>query len=525
MTDNPFKIGRRQAITLTIALSALAGAAHAQWSDDSTMHVTVADGDGEQVQPKVAASPDGGSYVSWFSSVSGYDVRLQRLDADGNEMWAHNGILIADRGFSSTQDYDLAVDTSGHAVLTFRDDRFTGTQISVQRVAPDGSTPWGANGIQFANGTDFVASPDIAITSDGGSVVAWGNESDTHLAGIASDGTVQWNSTIAHPSGGTALVASMHGADNGSVIISWVQYTSFLGPKHLYAQKIDSTGAEAWASRVAIYDGGSLQFGNFPEFIGDGFGGALFSWYDTANGLNVYAQRLAPDGTEMYPHNGASVSTNPRQRVAPTIAFYPENGLTGVAWVELDNNQGSSGIYAQMLDDSGNRMLGDSGVVVSAIDSNESGSPRAHMLEGNLAVLWVENNGAFGQDRVLARGIDALGGDVFAGTVEIASDLAMRSRLTSTLNYDRDMVFGAWQIGDFGVADIQTHNLNSDGSIGAIPECVADFTDDGELDIFDVFAFLNAFNAADPIADFTGDGAFDIFDVFAFLDAFNAGCP
>jgi len=56
-------------------------------------------------------------------------------------------------------------------------------------------------------------------------------------------------------------------------------------------------------------------------------------------------------------------------------------------------------------------------------------------------------------------------------------------------------------------------------------ECLADFTGDGELDIFDVFAFLDAFNASDPLADLTGDGVYDIFDVFAYLGLFNAGCP
>lgn len=55
--------------------------------------------------------------------------------------------------------------------------------------------------------------------------------------------------------------------------------------------------------------------------------------------------------------------------------------------------------------------------------------------------------------------------------------------------------------------------------------CRADFTGDGVLDIFDVFAFLDAFNTGDSAADITGDGALDIFDVFAFLDLFNAGCP
>ncbi len=55
--------------------------------------------------------------------------------------------------------------------------------------------------------------------------------------------------------------------------------------------------------------------------------------------------------------------------------------------------------------------------------------------------------------------------------------------------------------------------------------CVADITGDGVLDFFDVSAFLNAYNAMDPVADMTGDGIFDFFDVSAFLNAYNAGCP
>lgn len=55
--------------------------------------------------------------------------------------------------------------------------------------------------------------------------------------------------------------------------------------------------------------------------------------------------------------------------------------------------------------------------------------------------------------------------------------------------------------------------------------CPADFTGEGELDFFDVSAFLAAFAAMDPAADFTGEGDFDFFDVSAFLTAFAAGCP
>ena len=58
------------------------------------------------------------------------------------------------------------------------------------------------------------------------------------------------------------------------------------------------------------------------------------------------------------------------------------------------------------------------------------------------------------------------------------------------------------------------------------PACSpADLNADGELNFFDVSAFLSAFAAQDLAADFNGDGLFNFFDVSAFLSAFGAGCP
>lgn len=55
--------------------------------------------------------------------------------------------------------------------------------------------------------------------------------------------------------------------------------------------------------------------------------------------------------------------------------------------------------------------------------------------------------------------------------------------------------------------------------------CPADLNGDGDLNFFDVSAFLGAFATMDPIADFTGDGLYNFFDVSAFLTAFSMGCP
>lgn len=47
----------------------------------------------------------------------------------------------------------------------------------------------------------------------------------------------------------------------------------------------------------------------------------------------------------------------------------------------------------------------------------------------------------------------------------------------------------------------------------------------GELNFFDVSAFLSAYTALDPVADFNDDGLFNFFDVSGFLSAYSMGCP
>lgn len=47
----------------------------------------------------------------------------------------------------------------------------------------------------------------------------------------------------------------------------------------------------------------------------------------------------------------------------------------------------------------------------------------------------------------------------------------------------------------------------------------------GQLDFFDVSAFLTLFSEEDPSADLVNDGVFDFFDVSQFLTVFGAGCP
>ncbi len=110
----------------------------------------------------------------------------------------------------------------------------------------------------------------------------------------------------------------------------------------------------------------------------------------------------------------------------------------------------------------------------------------------------------------LIQGFDQISPDQF---VEISSHLYTIDPASGASN-DLGVVEGD------GTWDAVT--LVVDEGAGA---CPADLTGDGELNFFDVSAFLNAYASSDPIADFTGDGLYDFFDVSAFLGAYNAGCP
>lgn len=78
-------------------------------------------------------------------------------------------------------------------------------------------------------------------------------------------------------------------------------------------------------------------------------------------------------------------------------------------------------------------------------------------------------------------------------------------------------------------ADLVAMTSSSSGFVVlyALEECVPcepDLTDDGILDAYDVFRFIEHFTSEDPVADLNQDGRLDFYDVTAFIVSFRAGC-
>jgi len=467
-----------------VLLAAGAAPALAVWSSDPAVNLVIADGASEQVQAKVVPRADGGCYVSWFdNSTGGYDVRLQRLSATGDELWPHNGILVADRNYSSTVDYGLAIDADGNALVAFNDDSQATERIVVAKIDPDGNPLWGTPGIAVSASSAFLASPKVAATSDGDVVVAWFQDPDTVLQRLDAAGTEQWahgGIALAH-SGDSFLLADLQAADAGAVIASWVRYVTFQGDKHLWAQKLDATGSVLWgAGHVQVFDlaGGSLQFGNFPAFLPDGSGGAVFAWYTSTPALQVRAQRILANGTEAFAHNGVELSTDSsRLRVDPSVAFDPASANLYAFWTEEDQLQSQRGLWGQALDGGGAPLWGPAGQELVPLGSADISEVSALPAPGGALVAWSETLG-FDQEPIHAARLDADGAYVWNPAFVDLKVLATGTlRMAATIVSDGSGVF-VWSDGE-STWDLKGQNLNLDGTLG-VPGLFADGFESGD---------------------------------------------
>ncbi len=447
----------------------------AQWSSDPMQNLGIAVKQDEQVQPKVRPTADGGCYVSWFDNDPtgmppfGYDVDLQRLDANGVAQFPTGGIRLADLGLSSTQDYGLDVDADGNALLSFLDDRRGGHIIvTVMKVNPAGEQLFGKHGREVSRSLGFTGNPKVAATSDGSVVAGWIEDSNLKFQKLSADGVKLWGAngiTITPPAGTSYSLADLHGSDDGSMIASWVSAAGFTSPKHLLANKIDPDGMLVWgANHVAVFDSGSLQFGNFPAFVTDGAGGAVFGWYQVSP-LQSLAQHIRADGSEAFPHNGAPGSTNTaHDQVNPAVSYDQATESTYLFWDEiLEGPLTNEGVSGQKFAADGAVQWSAFGVVVQPFTSSAVLGVESVFTPAGPMVIW-SSEAAFSQAMITGAKLDPSGAFLCA-PFPVSSILSSKSRLDFTLSTNG---FGllVWSDGRADGGDIYAQDIKPDCSLG-----------------------------------------------------------
>ena len=462
------------AMTLALCLSA---SAWGQWSTDPQHNSAVANVAGaSQVQPQITSRADGHWWISWFAlhpqgtPPLGYGVYLQRLGPDGKEQFVHQGIEVARLGLSSTEDYGLATDLQGNALLAYQDDRLPAapTAITASKLDSSGNLLWNSMTAYFGH------SPRVAVLPDGQSMVGWTVDRNAlRLRKLDALGQPVWRTPRGQPldyilfePNVSYQLADLQATPDGSVIFSFVRASGASGTRQLYANKMSPGGQLLWGpGHARIFEGGSLQQGHFPRFVADGTGGAVFAWYSVAPQLQVFAQQVLANGQLAFAPDGVPVSTDLRQaRVSPSVSYQPGSGETTVFWTELDSAaaQSQRAVYAQKLDARGVRQWGEGGRALQPLAAQGITDLRSATVPGGTLAFWVQSGA---QPSIQGIKLDAAGAPLCA-QFAVSTRAADKSRLTSGVAPSGQALLAWQEPGATQGSDIYTQAVRADCTLG-----------------------------------------------------------
>lgn len=406
------------------------GPAHAQWTTDVSLNTTVRAVEVIDISSHlVAEGPDGSTYVSWFENGSGnYQLRMQRLDAEGVRMWPDSGLVVsAFPQNSAIFRYDLESDRFGNAIVAFQDERTGTLDIVAYSIDPDGVFLWGADGVELHTDGSTGIGPSVAGLRNGNVVVAWStSDSPGRIAFqlVAPDGTllVAPAIEISAPTR-VSRPAPVATSDGGFILQYEVEGENFLAPATMIAERYDEAGEAVWPDPVQVSSKTVSGF-FFPQPASDGQDG-LYLAFDTGNPINanlsdVYVQRVRSDGSLWSVEGTRMDNSNTTQKFTAGKGFAwisDDEGLM-VPLQVTDISQGQSMLGVQRVDTAGALPLGPAvtmglfgSTYVSPVDISSTGD----------GALIIQSSVSLGQDLLQAKRVDLTGASVWSPAVQSVS--------------------------------------------------------------------------------------------------------
>ncbi|HEX5133250.1 MAG TPA: T9SS type A sorting domain-containing protein [Candidatus Krumholzibacteria bacterium] len=318
-----------------------------QWTADG---VAVCTENNSQDFHEVATDLAGGAVVVWLDhreSVNNPDIFAQRVDADGQLLWAAGGVPIAGGG-GQRYALDVITDGSGGAFMTWTDTRSGDYDVFASRITGAGATPWTISGVAVSTAVSPRQDPSITTDGAGGILVAFRESDDIYAQRLDGSGGRLWTVSGAPVCQAAAVQMEPRIASDGAggAIIAWQDNSSTFD---IYAQRIDNTGSQQWTTNgIAISVATGIQ--RHVRIAPDGVGGAIMTWEDGRAGpvtTDIYAMRTDYDGTLHGTLNGTPICAAVHNQLLPIIASNGFGGAT-IAWYDLRSGQ-SYDIYVQQL--------------------------------------------------------------------------------------------------------------------------------------------------------------------------------
>lgn len=258
-----------------------------------------------------------GVIVAWtdvrYAFTTGVDLFAQRLDSAGAVKWDSAGVALSPKGsyLQSQKNAQLVSDGSGGAIYAW-EQSYSGSSshACAGHINAAGNLTWISTSDSVGIRVDSVASTgqeNISMTPGGSgtAIMTWSDGANyTYAQKIASDGSLPWGAfpvSIASNTSGEVLTTD----GNGGVILAWAE--GLQNGVNIFAQHVNSNGQSVWSNATYGTGGNPVSttpstYQSHPVIVSDDAGGAIVAWYDlrasTYGGpYDLYAQHIGSNGS------------------------------------------------------------------------------------------------------------------------------------------------------------------------------------------------------------------------------------
>jgi len=442
-----------------------------QWSNDPNVNIALSDTVtlSSALSPFAVSDGNGGAIIFW----SRIQIFGQRVISNGNKLWGLNGTVVGETNDPAHLAFCInpaaISNDSGGTIIAYGEYQ-SSRIIGASRVKPDGSKVWDKF-ICFIS-TSTRKNPSICSDGEGGAIITWedtrngSTNSDIFAQRVNASGTEMWasNGIILCDAVKNQTVPKIASDGMGGAFVTWSDNRA--AESRIYAQRINSLGIAQWGSTgMLICAAGNDPAAN-PRIAATSMGEAIITWTHGASGTwDVYAQKVNLD-TTLWASNGVSVCNEIRTQWKPEIVA---DGFGGVIISWQDSRRISfneEDVYVQKINTNGVMEWTQNGVPVCTQSGNSSVPQRITSDgDGGAIIAWEDRRN--GNTDIFVQRVNT-GGSTMWTTNGVAVSTAQYSQIGVTLIGDgHGGAILAWMDQRRGIyLDIYGQGIDSAGTLG-----------------------------------------------------------
>ena len=452
-------------------------ALRAQWVNDPSTNTFIANTSADAGEIYLATNTNtGDTYMQWSSFVggNGWHPTLQRINFEGVPQWGDNGISIAGHQFASySEGFAMTTTTDGGVVSCFAvyDDYTYAVKIN-----PDGTFPWGEQGVQLFGGLGFSRTEVIA-TDDGGIWALGFDYSNLYLQYL--NNTTGPVITISDNGGRDCVYGQLTLGNDNKVFVTYEKVGSgFYTDKEIYVAGYNPDGTQ-FSPETLLMSSQTFQMTYQHYAISDGMGGGyIYIWHPALYNFNVYVFHFNQNGAStIMDTNGAAVHSpdNNNLYISASATVDPDSHDIILFYEQTDDNtQSQCRLYMNRITSYGERVWGD-GILVLDNGTAPCGGLNIDAFEygGGFAVSYFKGIGqtAGSQATVEAQGFDMDGNTLW--NTQLSSSTYNKTGCEYTTGFHGGQNIIAWinstgAVTGGGPGGLYGQNFGQDGTMGAI---------------------------------------------------------